>query len=89
MKISYYGHSCFAVEISDKMVLFDPFIRPNELARHVEVDRVKPDYILISHGHWDHLADAVEMAKKHNSTVVSILHLRPPTASLFGRRPPE
>lgn len=70
MKITYYGHSCFGVEINGKQVLFDPFISPNELASHIDKDKIQADYILISHGHEDHIADAVSIAKRTNATVV-------------------
>lgn len=70
MKFSYYGQSCFLVELSDKNILFDPFITPNELAKDINIDDIKADYILLSHGHGDHIADCVQIAKKNNSTVV-------------------
>jgi L-ascorbate metabolism protein UlaG (beta-lactamase superfamily) len=59
MKVTYYGHSCFSVEVNGKKLLFDPFISPNELAKHIDVNTVAADYILISHGHEDHLADSI------------------------------
>ena len=71
MKLSYYGHSCFSVEIAGKILLFDPFITPNELASHIKLDQIPADYILISHGHFDHIADAIEIAKRTDATVVS------------------
>jgi L-ascorbate metabolism protein UlaG (beta-lactamase superfamily) len=71
MKITYYGHSCFAVEIKGKTILFDPFITPNELAKDIDIESIKPDYILISHGHSDHIADAVMIAKSSGAKVVS------------------
>ena len=71
MKLSYYGHSCFLVEIGGKSLLFDPFITPNPLASHIKVDQIAADYILISHGHSDHIADAIEIAKRTNATVIS------------------
>lgn len=70
MNITYYGHSCFGVEIKGKHILFDPFISPNELAKSINVDTVKADYILISHGHEDHIADAVVIAKRTNARVI-------------------
>lgn len=70
MNITYYGHSCFGVEIKGKHLLFDPFISPNELAKNVKVDSVKADYILISHGHEDHIADAVSIAKRTGAKVI-------------------
>lgn len=70
MKITYYGHSCFGVEINGKHLLFDPFITPNPLAEKIDIESVKADYILISHGHYDHIADAADIAKRTGATVV-------------------
>jgi len=39
MKLSYFGHSCFLVEIKGKKILFDPFISPNELAASIDVEK--------------------------------------------------
>ena len=71
MKFTYYGHSCFAVEVDGKHILFDPFISPNELAKDIDVDELKADYIFISHGHVDHLADAERIALRTKATIVS------------------
>jgi len=71
MKITYYGHSCFAVETEGYKLLFDPFITPNPLAGHVEIEKIDAGYILISHGHEDHIADAVHIAKNTGATVIS------------------
>jgi L-ascorbate metabolism protein UlaG (beta-lactamase superfamily) len=71
MKLTSYGHSCFAVEISGTTLLFDPFITPNELAKSIKLSDVKADYMLITHGHFDHIADAVELAKQTGAKVIS------------------
>jgi L-ascorbate metabolism protein UlaG (beta-lactamase superfamily) len=71
MKITYYGHSCFSAHITGKNVLFDPFITPNQLARSVDVNSIPADYILISHGHQDHMHDAVGIAKRTGAMIVS------------------
>jgi L-ascorbate metabolism protein UlaG (beta-lactamase superfamily) len=71
MNITYYGHSCFGVEINGKHIVFDPFISPNPLAGNIDVNTIPCDYILISHGHEDHVADAVALAKRTGATVVS------------------
>lgn len=71
MKITFYGHSCFAVEIAGKVLLFDPFIKHNPLASHIDIDKIKCDYILVSHGHQDHIADAPHIAHKNNATIIS------------------
>lgn len=70
MKLTYYGHACFAVEVGGKNLLFDPFITPNELAKHLDINNIKADYILISHGHGDHVADCATIAKNNNATVI-------------------
>jgi L-ascorbate metabolism protein UlaG (beta-lactamase superfamily) len=71
MKVTYYGHSCFSVAVSGKTLLFDPFITPNPLAKAIDVIKIKPDYILISHGHEDHMADAADIAKTTGALVIS------------------
>jgi len=71
MKVTYFGHACMSVEAGGKNLLFDPFITPNELAKKIDVAKIKADYIFISHGHEDHLADAASIAKRNNATVVS------------------
>lgn len=71
MNFTYYGHACFSLEIHGKHLLFDPFISYNDLAKDiVKVDEVKADYILISHGHQDHIADAVSIAKRTGAKVI-------------------
>lgn len=72
MKITYYGHSCFGVEVNGKNLLFDPFISQNPLASHIKVSEIPADYILLSHGHGDHVGDAVDIAKRTGAKVVSI-----------------
>ncbi|MFL5745738.1 MAG: metal-dependent hydrolase [Niastella sp.] len=71
MNFTYYGHSCFSVEIKGTKLLFDPFITPNELANKVvNADTVEADYILVSHGHADHTADLISIAKRTGAKVV-------------------
>ncbi|QOR76233.1 MAG: metal-dependent hydrolase [Thermoflavifilum sp.] len=71
MKLTYYGHACFAVQIGQHHILFDPFITPNELAKHIDIHQIPADYILISHGHADHVADVAAIAKRTGATLVS------------------
>ena len=71
MKITYYGHSCFLAEIKGKKLLFDPFITPNELASHININDIEADYILLSHGHADHVADAEAIAKATGATIIA------------------
>lgn len=71
MKITYYGHACFTLECGGKRLLFDPFVTPNELASHIKIDDIKADYILLSHGHEDHVADCVAIAKNNDAKVIA------------------
>lgn len=71
MKLTYCGHSAFAVEIKGKHIIFDPFITPNELAKGIDINTLKADYLLISHGHGDHVADAEAIGKRASAQVVS------------------
>lgn len=71
MKFTFYGHACFAVEVSGKKLLFDPFITGNELAKDIDINKIEADYILVSHGHGDHVGDLMAIAKHNGATVIS------------------
>ena len=71
MNLTYYGHACFSVEISGKKILFDPFISANEKAKNIDISKIKADYILISHGHQDHVLDVEDIAKRTGAKLVS------------------
>lgn len=71
MRLTYYGHACFAVEAGGKNLLFDPYITPNQQAKHVDINTIKADYILLSHGHGDHVADCAAIAKNNDATIVA------------------
>ena len=70
MEITYLGHSCFEANVQGKKMLFDPFIRHNPLASAIKVEELKPDYILLSHGHADHVADAAEIATQSGALLM-------------------
>ena len=59
------------VEAKGKKILFDPFITYNELAKHISTDTIEADYIFVSHGHTDHIADCVSIAKRTGAKVVA------------------
>jgi len=71
MRFTYYGHACFSVEVSGKTLLFDPFITPNPLAKEIDVRKIAADFILVSHGHNDHLADVIDIAQRTGATVIA------------------
>lgn len=70
-QLTFYGHSCFSVEIAGKKILFDPFISPNPLAQGVDIQSIEADYVLISHGHEDHVADAEEILERTGAMLIS------------------
>jgi L-ascorbate metabolism protein UlaG (beta-lactamase superfamily) len=72
MKITFYGHASFEIETGGKKLLFDPFISPNPLAKNIDVSSLKPDYILLSHGHGDHMADLESIQKNSGAQVICI-----------------
>lgn len=63
------------VQTGGKNILFDPFITPNPLAADINVSTLKPDVILVSHAHGDHIADLIEVAKSSNALVLCIYEL--------------
>ncbi len=72
MKLTYFGHSCFLVETAaGHRLLFDPFISPNPLASNVDISAIQADAILVTHGHFDHLADAAAIARQTGALVVT------------------
>lgn len=71
MQFTYYGHSCFTLKVGKNTFLFDPFITGNELAKHIDINTIHADYILISHGHFDHTADLISIAKRTGAKVIS------------------
>jgi L-ascorbate metabolism protein UlaG (beta-lactamase superfamily) len=69
MHLTYLGHSCFLVETSTHRLLIDPFLTGNPLAK-THADAVECDFILLSHGHDDHVGDAVSIAKRTGATII-------------------
>jgi len=75
MKITFLGHACFLVEVNGTKLLFDPYISPNPLAKAVDIDSIQADYILLSHGHYDHAADVERIYHNHPATLVANLEM--------------
>lgn len=70
MKLTYYGQACFAVELGGKKLLFDPAMSANPLAKEVDIDSIKADYILLTHGHGDHVADVEKIAANNDGVTI-------------------
>lgn len=71
MKLTYYGHACFSVLAGGKTLLFDPFITSNPLASAVDITQIAADFILLSHGHYDHACDVEDIAARTGATVIA------------------
>lgn len=69
--VTFYGHSCFAVETGGARLLFDPFVSPNPKAAGIDIGALEADYVLISHGHGDHVADAEPVLKRTGAVLVA------------------
>lgn len=74
MKVSYHGHSVVKVVTETHTILIDPFINGNELT-DLKVENEKPDVILLTHGHNDHVGDTVQLAKQNDALVVAPFEL--------------
>jgi L-ascorbate metabolism protein UlaG (beta-lactamase superfamily) len=75
-KLTFYGHSAWKVEGGGSTVLIDPFITGNELCPvDAESPELKCDYILLTHGHADHLGDAIPLAVKYDATIITVFEL--------------
>ncbi len=59
------------VKIDGVKLLFDPFITGNDLASDIDITTINPDFILLSHGHQDHILDAETIAKQSNAPIIS------------------
>jgi len=74
VKIRYLGHACFTISEGGKTIIVDPFITNNPLAP-VKLDQIKADLVLVTHGHFDHAGDAVEISKKNGAAVYTTFEL--------------
>ncbi|WP_044211574.1 metal-dependent hydrolase [Flammeovirga sp. OC4] len=71
MKVTYLGHASLLIETAGKKLIVDPFISPNELAKDINIDELEADYILITHGHQDHVVDVEAIAERTGATIIS------------------
>lgn len=70
--IKWLGHATFEINMADKIVLIDPFLKDNPQAAVKPSEIQKVDVIVVTHNHFDHSADTVEIAKRHGATVVAV-----------------
>jgi L-ascorbate metabolism protein UlaG (beta-lactamase superfamily) len=70
IEITWLGHNAWGIDIAGTKLLLDPFLNDSPTAP-IKADAVEADYILLSHGHGDHLGDTVAIAKRTGATVVT------------------
>ena len=75
MEIKFHGQSCFEITEGDTVVLTDPFLKPNNPVAVATADEVNPTVIAVSHGHADHIADLVPVAKRTGAQVVALVEV--------------
>lgn len=71
MKVQFLGHASFLINLNGTNLIIDPFISGGPGKEIVDIDQLSSDYVLITHGHGDHLEDAEAIAKRTGSTIVS------------------
>lgn len=71
LRFTYYGHSTIAIDADGHKLLVDPFLAPNNPAAPVSAADVAADFILITHGHGDHIADAAAVAQRTGALVIA------------------
>lgn len=75
MKLTYHGHSVLSIVMKDgQKLLFDPFITGNSLT-DLTAEDVETDWILVTHGHSDHIGDMIPIAKRNDATIISIVEI--------------
>ena len=70
VRITYHSHACFGIDAGGTHLLIDPFLTGNPLA-DVSAEQVAADYILVSHGHGDHVGDTVAIAQRTGAKTIS------------------
>jgi L-ascorbate metabolism protein UlaG (beta-lactamase superfamily) len=70
VNITWFGHNCWSINTVGKTILLDPFLDESPTAP-VKAADVKADFMLVSHGHFDHIADAARIAMRTGATVLA------------------
>jgi L-ascorbate metabolism protein UlaG (beta-lactamase superfamily) len=74
LKVTFLGHAVFLLDNGQKRIIIDPYISGNPLAT-AKPEEIKVDYIIVTHGHSDHLGDAIEIAKNNDATIIAVAEL--------------
>lgn len=78
-KLTWHGHATLGLETGGYHLVIDPFFSGNPAA-DIAADAVQADFLLVSHGHGDHVGDAAAIAKRTGATIISNFEI----ASWFG-----
>src|SRR4051812_38557520 len=73
--VTYYGHSAIQIHDAKHTILIDPFITGNPASPIKSAEIKKADFILVTHGHGDHLGDTIALAQRHKSKVIATWEL--------------
>lgn len=73
-KLTYLGHAAFYVEGNKGRIVIDPFLSGNPLAM-VKPEDIKVEYVLLTHGHGDHIGDGVQIARANKATIIAPFEL--------------
>ena len=73
-ELTWLGHGTWLIESGETRILLDPFLDDNPAAP-IKAAEVQADYILVSHGHYDHVADVVPIAKRTGATVIAVFEI--------------
>lgn len=69
--LTFHGHATFGLTVDGTNLIIDPFLAPNSPVANASAEDVEADYVLITHGHGDHIADAIPIAQRTGATTVS------------------
>lgn len=70
MNIIFHGQSCVEIRLKQHTLIIDPFLTGNPQAT-VKAEDIKADYILVTHGHGDHVGDTLSIAQRNDATVIA------------------
>lgn len=73
-QLTFYGHACFGLQTAQYRLLFDPYLSGNPAAA-ISAEQVEAEFILVSHGHGDHLGDAVKIARRCDAMVIAVAEI--------------
>jgi L-ascorbate metabolism protein UlaG (beta-lactamase superfamily) len=75
LSLTYHGHSCFELTHDGVAVLIDPFLAPHNPVAIITQEELSPQHVVLTHGHFDHVADAVALCKRVDATAYAIVEI--------------